>query len=421
VNRIIILLLSLFFINNCSFNDSSRLWEDKEKNRENKKTVSELNQKSILDLSKIIDNNKTAHNRNDYGSKEFSGSISKIDSYKYKKFKDVDQLSYKPIFLENGLIFFDQKGSIIRYDDKQKILWKKNFYSKSEKKLSPKLNFLLDGENLIVTDSIAKYYSLNINTAKLNWSKKNTYPFNSEIKKDKNKIFAVDYNNTLRCFDIIDGSECWRLQTEDSFTLSSSKFSLIIIEDKVIFNNSIGDITAANIESGLIVWQLPTQSNDILKEVYNFKISKLVSEEESIYFSNNKNEFYSVNAKTGITNWTNEINSNLMPIILSNFIFSVSNEGYLYVIDKKKGNIIKIIDLYKNYKDKQRKTVNPVGFKISKTNLYLTNSDGKMMVVNLEAGKVVDTVKISRNYISEPFIFNKNLYIIKNGSIVAYN
>ena len=66
-------------------------------------------------------------------------------------------------------------------------------------------------------------------------------------------------------------------------------------------------------------------------------------------------------------------------------------------------------------------TVNPVGFKISKTNLYLTNSDGKMMVVNLEAGKVVDTVKISRNYISEPFIFNKNLYIIKNGSIVAYN
>jgi outer membrane protein assembly factor BamB len=42
-----------------------------------------------------------------------------------------------------------------------------------------------------------------------------------------------------------DGSECWNLPTEDSFTISNSNFSLIIVEDDmVIFSNSIGDITA---------------------------------------------------------------------------------------------------------------------------------------------------------------------------------
>ena len=421
MNRIIISILSLYLLNNCSFNEKSQLWQDKEKNFNNKEIISELNQKLTLDLSQIINNNKVVYNRNDYGSKEYSGLINKIGNYKFKKFKDINQISYKPIFLKKGLIFFDKKGSIIRYDDKQKILWKKNFYSKSEKKLSPKLNFLLDGENLIVTDNIAKFYSLNINTAKLNWSKTNTYPFNSEIKKDKNKIFAVDYSNTLRCFDINDGSECWKLQTEDSFTLSSSKFSLILIKDKVVFSNSIGDITAVNIESGLIVWQLPTQSNNILNETYNFRISKLVSDGKSIFFSNNKNEFYSTNIKTGTVNWTNKINSNLMSITVTNLIFSVSNDGYLYVIEKSKGNIIKIIDLYKNYNDKQKKNINPVGFKISNTNLYLTNSDGKMIVANLSSGKIINTIKISKNFISEPFIFNKNLFIIKNGSIVQYN
>ena len=114
---------------------------------------------------------------------------------------------------------------------------------------------------LLVTDSIAKYYSLNINSGELNWSKNNIYPFNSEIKKDKNKIFVIDYKNTLRCYNINDGSECWNLQTEDSFTISNSKFSLIIIDDMVIFSNSIGDITAVDIETGLITWQLPTQSS----------------------------------------------------------------------------------------------------------------------------------------------------------------
>ena len=108
-------------------------------------------------------------------------------------------------------------------------MWKKNYYSKSEKKLKPKLNFALAGQNLLITDNIAKYYSVNINSGKLNWSKNNNYPFNSEIKKNKDKIFVIDYKNTLRCLNVIDGSECWNLQTEDSFTISNSKFSLIIV------------------------------------------------------------------------------------------------------------------------------------------------------------------------------------------------
>ena len=31
----------------------------------------------------------------------------------------------------------------------------------------------------------------------------------------------------------------------------------------------------------------------------------------------------------------------------------VSNEGYLYAIEKNKGNIIRVTDLFKNYKQKK--------------------------------------------------------------------
>ena len=101
----------------------------------------------------------------------------------------------------------------------------------------------------------------------------------------------VDYKNTLRCYFIEDGSECWNLQTEDSFTVSNSKYSLIIIDDMIIFNNSIGDITAVNYENGMIAWQLPTQSSNIINETYNFKKSKLITDGNSIYISNIKNHF----------------------------------------------------------------------------------------------------------------------------------
>ena len=297
----------------------------------------------------------------------------------------------------------------------------KNYYSKSEKKLKPKLNFILINENLIITDSIAKYYSININSGELIWTKNNIYPFNSEIKRSKKKIFVIDYKNTLRCYNIKDGSECWNLPTEESFTISSLNFSLIIVGELIIFTNSIGDITAVDIDSGLITWQLPTQSSSIINETYNFKVSKLVSDNKSIYFSNNKNEFYSIDVKTGTINWVNEINSNLTPIISGNLIFTVSNEGYLYVVEKNNGNIIRISDLYLDYKRKKRKNVKPIGFAIGDTKLYLTNTDGKMLVVDLNLGKVIGKENVAANYTSRPFIFNQSLFVIKNGSIVQYN
>ena len=386
-----------------------------------KKIVTEFNAELKIDLSGIDIKNKTINNQNNLGSQDYSGSLVKTGIYKFSKLKDIDQLNFKPLFLNDSVIFFENKGSIIRYDSNQKILWKNNYYSKSEKKLKPTLNFVLNGEDLIIIDSIAKYYSININTGKLNWTKSNTYPFNSEIKEAKNKFFVVDYKNTLKCYNVDDGSECWSLQTEDSFTISNSQFSLIIIENMVVFNNSIGDITAVDIDTGLIVWQLPTQSSSIINETYNFKISKLVTDGNSIFFSNNKGQFYSIDKTTGTINWINEVKSNITPVITGNLIFTISDLGYLFVIEKNKGNIIRITDLFKNYKIKKRKNIKPIGFVIGKTNLYLTNTDGKMFVVDLNLGNIIREEKVSRAFTSKPIIHNKNLFVIRNGSIIKYD
>ncbi len=433
MNKISILIIVIFFLNSCSFNENSRVWKNKNKKGDfsNQEKVSKLfveeeviskefNTELAIKITKL-NYNKTTNNINNFGSQNYQGLLEKEESFSFSKLENVYQLNYKPVFLNDGLIFFDKKGTIIRYDNKNKIIWKNNYYSKAEKKLKPKLQFIIDNDTLIVADDIAKYYSIDLKTGELNWSKNNIYPFNSEIKKFKDKFFIIDYKNTLRCYDINDGSECWNMQTEDSFTISGSKFSLIIINDKVIFNNSIGDITAVDIKTGLIIWQLPTQSSSIINKTYKFKISKLVSDGKSIFFSNNKNEFYSIDVKTGTINWVNKVNSNLMPIINENLIFTVSNNGYLFVIQKNNGNIIRITNLYKNDKKNKKNEIVPLGFVIGKNNLYLVNNNGKMNVVDLEYGKMIKELKISGKLVAEPIIYNERLFLIKNGSIIKYN
>ncbi len=432
MSKLIILISTLFFLNNCSFNESSRIWKDNENNIEtntkikkifveDEKIISEFNKELKIELSGIKLNNKIFDNLNNYGPQKYEGKLKKIGNYKFSKLGNSTELNFLPIFLENGIIFFDKKGTIVRFNDKQKIVWKKNHYSKSEKKLRPKLSFLLDGQNLLVTDNISKYYSLKLKDGELNWKKNNLYAFNSEIKIKKGKIFVVDQKNVLRCYFIKDGSECWNLPTEVSFIISNTKYSLIVADNDVVFINSIGEITAVDTESGLIKWQLPTQSSSIINQTYNFKISKIVSDGKSIYFSNNRNEFYSINLKMGTTNWINKINSNITPVLIANLIFTVSNEGYLYVIDKNKGNIIRITDVYKNYKEKERVKVSPVGFAVGNDKLYLTNTDGTMIIVNLNTGNILNEKKVSGSMLSKPFIYKNNLFLIKNGSIIQYN
>ena len=432
MNKVFVLILIPFFLYSCSLNSNSKIW-NKEQNKlekskdfkkidfEEKKEVTELNSSIKINFSNIQLNENSLNDQNNFGSLKYLGMLEKVGSFKFSKFKDINNLNFKPLFLENGLVFFDKKGSIIRYDENSKIIWKKNYYSKSEKKLSPKLSFYKEEENIYIIDTIGKIYSIDILNGDLNWKNNNNYPFNSEIKISQEKLFAVDYNNILRCFNKKDGSQCWKYQTETSLTLSNTKYSIILYKNNVIFSNSLGDVTSIDISSGTVNWQIPTQSNLILNQSYNFKNSRLVGDDNSIYFSNNQNQFYSIDIKNGFINWMNQINSSLTPILIQDTIFTISDEGYLYTLQKKEGNIIRINDIYEIYKPKERKKIKPIGFKIGNKKLYLTNNDGKILVVDLSTGKVVKTQKVSRQTISKPFINNENLYIIKNGSIIKFN
>ena len=272
-----------------------------------------------------------------------------------------------------------------------------------------------------MTDNIAKYYALNINTGELLWSKNNSAPFNSQVKIYKNMFFAIDFENILRCYSIKDGTELWKVKTEKTFINSQKKLSLVIVDNKVYFNNSVGDITAVDIENGNLIWQIPTQSSEIYEDAFFLKTSDLIADNNSILFSNNKNEFFSLDINTGVLNWKQKINSDLRSTLVDNIIFAISIEGFLVVIDNRSGNIMRITDIFKQFKKKKRLKINPVGFILGSENIYLTTNHGRLMIIDINSGQTVSILKIDNDKISRPFVLKKNLYIIKENSIIKLN
>ena len=304
---------------------------------------------------------------------------------------------------------------------------------------------------MIIADNIAKYYALDINTGKVLWSKNNIAPFNSQIKIYKNKFFVIDFENTLRAYSINDGNEIWNIKTENSLIRSQKKLSMVVIENKIYFNNSLGDISSVEIESGELLWQTPTQSNLIYEDVFFLKTSDIIADKEALYFSNNKNVFYSLDIQTGNINWQQKVNSNLRPSLVDRYIFTVSLEGYLIIIEKNSGNIIRITDIFKNYvkrkkvnactikelfsckgstvqslylpfmKKNNKILIKPTGFIVGKDNIYLTTDNGKLIVIDTKTGNALSVLKINNNKILRPAVLGQNLYITTDNSIFKLN
>ena len=419
-----LLIIFLLIFSGCSLKNKPSLPENNskkliKKTGSNNQIISKnFNSNLKIVLNKKSDKKEKGEFKNNLGRQEVGDINYIISSFKFKKIKNFSLIEPNLIFTKDGIIFFEKKGNIIKFDYEKNIVWKINHYTKQEKKLSPLINFGNNDEIIIVTDNLSKYYAINKLNGNLLWSKTNASQFNSEIKVIGDKFYVIDKENIIHCFSIKNGEKIWNYKTDNFFIKSNKKLSIVFDNNKIIFNNSIGDITALDANKGFLLWQTPTQNSQIYADTISLSTSSLVIDNDFVLFSNNNNEFYSLDKNDGFVNWKQAINSDIRPVISNEIVFTVSNEGLLFIIDLKNGNIIKTQDLFLSYSHKKRLLLKPTGISLGVERIFITLNNGNLMVLDLKTGKIIKSIKIDSKTISEPFIYNKKIYIIKNNSII---
>ena len=425
MSKIFLYLFFFSLLSNCGFVKKDEVTQNTNTKDIFEKTEPikrELNPSLKIKLVKLT-KGKTflENNSNNSGNINFETNFQNISVYKFAAINQFQLSQPELIFTrDNHILFFDGKGSIFKIDENLKEVWKVNHYNKKEKKLDPNLYFAQNDKYLIVTDTLSKFYSIDLSNGKKVWSKDNLSQFNSNIKIFKDRFMSVDFDNVIRCFLIKDGTELWNFKTENSFIKSQKKLSLVLKDNIVFFINNLGDVTALNVNDGSLIWQTPTQSNVIYQNAFSLENSDLVFANNSIYFSNNKNEIFSIDASSGIVKWKQTLNSGLRPTIIENLIFSISEEGFVFIIDDQTGNIIKITNALKNIIDKKNQ-IKPIGFILAKNKIYLSLNNGRLVKIDAITGFQENIFKLHGSKISRPYILNGNMYLIKNNAIIKTN
>jgi len=443
----LIFFLIFILLVNCSFDNKTGIWSGSKKE---KRRISELEKeqkqtkvvdyiyssKSVyskeISLTKKISISNPRKNlswkMSSLNQQNFLGNIylSGIDNIFLKKKIGknkfpISKIISSPLVFENNIIFSDNNGTIFNINQNGEINWKKNIYKKIYKKVYKNLVFSIYQNNIYVADNIGFIYSIGLNNGKLVWIKNHGIPIKSNIKIYKNKIFLINQDNRILCFNTENGSKIWDIRSVPSFIkLQNFLSSAISKQGDVIAINSSGDLFKVNANNGKIDWSLNTLESTLAHATDFFKSSEIVIIDDNIIFSS-KSSIFSYNLNTGYTNWKQEVSSIGAPIIDGKNIFILTDNGYFVIIDKDTGIIISSTNILKILKKKKQET-KITGFIMGSGKIYSVTSNGYLIVSSPVSGKVEYFKKIGDPVTSAPIINNGKLYILsRNSSIYGFD
>ena len=438
--KFIYFLICIFLFNNCSFDNKTGIWNNKniikkaDNNIFNKfEKIIQSNEtfKSILPLKKNFKFNKITLVNNLEWKDIFYNKTNNYDNYKYNNtneliFKSKKLTKYNSnyyiLFEENNAITTDNKGNILVFSiDENKVIAKYNFYKKKFKKYKKYLNLIVDNNIIYISDNIGYLYAFNYKENKILWAKNYIIPFRSNLKLTKEKLIAVNQNNELIFFDKKTGDVLKKIPTEE--TIVKNKFVNTLSQDKesTLLLNTYGSLYSINNETMKINWfQNLNQSFDV-NPGNLFSANEIINNKDKIVITTN--EFiYVLDVKTGYIEQKKNISSIIKPIIIDDYLFLVTSNNLLIALDLYKGDIIYSYDINEkisNFFNIKKKQVLFKNILFANDNVFIFLQNSYILKFNIngnleEISKLPSKINTSPIFIDGSILFldTKNKIII---------
>ena len=432
---LILILFPIIFIN-CSFGDRTGIWKDLSKELsikkdraqykpifvKGKKFRKEISNDIVVNISKPITNdnwleqNFTAINFVPHLHYENKKNLV-FKSKKICKIKgSIFNSEFEPLIVNENIFFYDIFGSIYNYStSEERIIWKYNFYKKRFKKHFFKINLTIESNNLIVSDNLGYLYSMDAESGKLIWAKNYGIPFRSNIKTDDEYLFLINQDNKFYIIQKSNGEKKIDIETFPSFLKNNHQASISIdpIKKNVYFITTAGEVYSLNYKTNIINCLYKTTIRDFEKKVDLFFSSPIIYKEDSIILSTSVSTI-SLNTLNGALNWELPFSTYLRQVVLREFIFLVSKDGFILSLDRETGKVIWSNNLFNKSKKFNKQKIGEINSLMLISNqIFMTTSKGYFLFANYQNGKIINYAKVDKTgFFTKPIVANKNIYII---------
>ncbi|NBW38693.1 MAG: hypothetical protein EBR30_27470 [Cytophagia bacterium] len=364
----------------------------------------EIDSKSILQINQAQLNKKWTYehysSNNYYDHLVYEGKFQDVFKKNIGDYINKNNDSGSLLVSENFVFFSDEKGRIYKFDiNSQKIIWELKIY-----------------------DSSYNDYPKNIAF----WQQNYGIPFSSHLNFHKGILYVVNQNSRLYAFNPSDGQKIWSFESLSGLIKPSRSSNISLYDNKLLFSNDVGDITAIDLNQQVIIWTKNILSQNNISNNLVFKISNILIDKNDVFVSSNSGDLFNFNLDTGEIKWSQKLSSIQNHIITDKFLFVLTENAYVVAFNKFNGSILWSLNLNKYSKSIIEGSnvgifSTPInndhfGLLLGSGHLYITSASGYIFKISATDGKYILSKKINNELSRAPIIVNNKILILNRSS-----
>ena len=380
----------------------------------------ELDSSFILQLNQPQLNKKWSYeyfsSNNFYDHLVYEGKFQEIFKKNIGDYLNKNNDSGSLLVFENFVFFSDEKGKIYKFDtSNQKIIWELKIYESSYNNYPKNIALFLNGDVLYAADNLGFIYSIDVQTGKTIWQENYGIPFSSHLNFHKGVLYVVNQNSRLYAFNPSDGKKIWSFESLSGLIKPSRFSNISLYDNKLLFSNDVGDVTAIDLDKQIIIWSKNILSQNVISNNLVFKISNILIDKKDVFVSSNSGDLFSFNLESGEIKWSQKLSSIQNHISTDKYLFVLTENGFVIAFNKSNGGILWSLNLAKLSKDK-KVSVDYYGLLLASNNLYVTSSNGDIYKISANNGKYITHKKINNDLSRAPIIVDNKILILNRSS-----
>ena len=272
---------------------------------------------------------------------KFEGNFSSIKkTYKFKKAKDNTYLK-NIIKVNSKIVYVDDYSNLHILDEDLNLINKFQIYKKKLfKNYSLKFSIASNDNFVFVADNLGGVLAYDIVNFKLAWRIGLGVPLLSNMVLYKENLFITNSNGKIFSLNSIDGKVNWSYETGSSGTSSHKAYQLVVANDKLLFSNDFANIYCIDLKKQNLSWRITLERKSDYSDVSFLELSNLVIEKNNLFLSSSFGSVLKIDIESGKIIWSNSGNSSIRPLVTKSHIILVNQGGVFNIFDKENGKIV---------------------------------------------------------------------------------
>ena len=272
---------------------------------------------------------------------------------------------------------------------------------------------------VFVTDNLGGVLAYDIVNFKLAWRIELGVPLLSNMVLYKENLFITNSNGKIFSLNSIDGKVNWSYETGSSGTSSHKAYQLVVANDKLLFSNDFANIYCIDLKKQNLSWRITLERKSDYSDVSFLELSNLVIEKNNLFLSSSFGSVLKIDIESGKIIWSNSSNSSIRPLVTKSHIILVNQGGVFNIFDKENGKIVFQKNLFEilksnNIKLKQTKVSNLF---FASDVIYVSTDNKFVFQINSLNLESIVYLKVSKSPQSNLVFSDGSAYFISSNKI----